>query len=35
MMARVIGEGKMLVEELEGYEAYKQKVKYRLMPWLW
>jgi len=32
---RIVGEEKLLVEELEGYEAYKRKVKYRLIPWLW
>jgi protein-S-isoprenylcysteine O-methyltransferase Ste14 len=32
---RIIGEEKMLVEELEGYEDYKKKVKYRLLPLVW
>jgi protein-S-isoprenylcysteine O-methyltransferase Ste14 len=32
---RIIGEEKLLVEELDGYEDYKKKVKYRLIPWLW
>jgi protein-S-isoprenylcysteine O-methyltransferase Ste14 len=32
---RIIGEEKMLVEELEGYDEYKKKVKYRLIPFVW
>ena len=32
---RIIGEEKMLAEELEGYEAYEKKVKYRLIPFVW
>lgn len=32
---RIIGEEKMLVEELEGYEDYKKKVKYRMIPFVW
>ena len=32
---RIFGEEKMLVEELEGYEAYKNKVRYRLIPFVW
>lgn len=32
---RIIGEEKMLTDELEGYAAYKQKVPYRLIPFLW
>lgn len=35
LTGRIIGEEKMLVEELEGYEEYKQKVKYRLIPFVW
>jgi protein-S-isoprenylcysteine O-methyltransferase Ste14 len=34
-MARVVGEEKMLAGELEGYQAYMQKVRYRLFPYLW
>lgn len=33
--ARIIGEEKMLIHELEGYEDYKKKVKNRLIPFLW
>jgi protein-S-isoprenylcysteine O-methyltransferase Ste14 len=35
LAGRIIGEEKMLVEELEGYEEYKKKVKYRLIPFIW
>jgi protein-S-isoprenylcysteine O-methyltransferase Ste14 len=34
-VARIIGEEKMLMEELEGYVDYKKKVKYRLIPYIW
>jgi protein-S-isoprenylcysteine O-methyltransferase Ste14 len=33
--ARIIGEEKMLVKELEGYTDYRMKVKYRLIPFIW
>jgi len=32
---RIIGEEKTLVKDLEGYLEYKQKVKYRLLPFIW
>jgi protein-S-isoprenylcysteine O-methyltransferase Ste14 len=32
---RIVGEEKMLSEELEGYEEYKKKVKYRMIPYIW
>ena len=32
---RIINEEKVLVRELGGYETYKQKVKYRLIPFIW
>ena len=35
LVGRIIGEEKMLVNELEGYEDYKKKVKYRLIPFVW
>lgn len=35
LIGRIIGEEKMLVNELEGYEDYKKKVKYRLIPFVW
>jgi len=34
-VARLIGEEKMLILELEGYPDYKDKVKYRLIPYIW
>jgi len=35
LTSRIIGEEKMLVNELEGYEDYKKKVTYRLLPFVW
>jgi protein-S-isoprenylcysteine O-methyltransferase Ste14 len=35
LVGRIIGEEKMLVNELDGYEEYKKKVKYRLVPLVW
>ncbi len=32
---RIKDEEIFLEKELEGYRAYKQKVKYRLIPWIW
>jgi protein-S-isoprenylcysteine O-methyltransferase Ste14 len=32
---RIIGEERMLIKELEGYQDYKKKVKYRLIPFIW
>ena len=32
---RIKGEEELLERELEGYSAYKQKVKYRLIPFIW
>ena len=32
---RIIGEERMLLEELEGYAAYTKRVKYRLIPYIW
>src|SRR5574344_403239 len=32
LIPRIFGEEKMLEEELDGYKEYKQKVKYRLIP---
>lgn len=33
--ARIKNEEKVLTEGLEGYKEYKQKVKYRLIPFIW
>jgi protein-S-isoprenylcysteine O-methyltransferase Ste14 len=35
LMARILGEEAMLAKELEGYREYTQKVRYRLVPYLW
>lgn len=35
LVARIRGEEKMLVEELEGYQDYTNQVKYRLIPLIW
>src|SRR6266542_3824420 len=35
LAGRIIGEEKMLVNELEGYSDYKKKVRYRLIPYVW
>lgn len=35
LAGRILGEERMLVDELEGYEDYKKRVKYRLIPLLW
>lgn len=35
LAARIIGEEKMLLSELEDYAEYKAKVKYRLIPFVW
>ncbi len=35
LAGRIAGEEKMMLAELEGYEAYQKKVKYRLIPFVW
>ena len=35
IVVRLKGEEALLTRELAGYEAYKQKVKYRLIPFVW
>jgi len=35
MAARIRGEERLLTAELTGYAAYKEKVKYRLIPYVW
>jgi protein-S-isoprenylcysteine O-methyltransferase Ste14 len=35
LVARVRGEEKMLLDELEGYRDYAAKVRYRLVPGIW
>ena len=33
--ARIRNEEEVLTRELEGYEEYKTKVKYRMIPFIW
>lgn len=35
IVCRINGEEKMMIEELEGYQEYMQKVKYHLLPFVW
>ena len=35
IVVRIVNEEKVLTEGLAGYAQYKQKVKYRLLPYLW
>lgn len=35
LVARIIGEERLLATELEGYTDYQQQVKYRLIPLIW
>ncbi len=35
IVARIRDEEQMLTEELAGYAEYKNKVRYRLVPYLW
>lgn len=35
IVVRILGEEKMLLQELASYEEYRQKVKYRLVPLIW
>ena len=35
ILVRLKGEEELLTRELPGYAAYKQKVKYRLIPFIW
>lgn len=35
LVKRILREEKMLAAELEGYSAYKNKVRYRLLPGVW
>ncbi len=35
IILRIINEEKLLTRELEGYEEYKKKVRYRLIPFVW
>lgn len=35
IIVRLTDEEKLLTKELPGYEAYKKKVRYRLIPFIW
>jgi protein-S-isoprenylcysteine O-methyltransferase Ste14 len=35
LAARIVGEERMLVKDLDGYEAYRAKVRHRLLPGIW
>jgi protein-S-isoprenylcysteine O-methyltransferase Ste14 len=35
LVGRIIGEEKMLINELEGYSEYVKTVRYRLIPFVW
>lgn len=35
IVVRLLNEEKLLSRELDGYEEYKKKVKYRLIPFIW
>lgn len=35
LVLRIIGEERLLTERLEGYEAYREQVRYRLIPRVW
>ena len=35
IVVRILNEEKLLIAELDGYEEYKKRVKYRLLPLIW
>lgn len=35
LLVRIRGEEALLERELDGYAAYRKKVRYRLIPWIW
>ena len=35
IVVRIVNEEKILTKDLAGYEAYKKRVKYRLLPFVW
>jgi protein-S-isoprenylcysteine O-methyltransferase Ste14 len=35
IVKRIKNEEEVLEQELKGYKEYKQKVKYRLIPFIW
>jgi protein-S-isoprenylcysteine O-methyltransferase Ste14 len=35
LAARIVGEERLLITNLEGYDEYRRKVRYRLLPFVW
>jgi protein-S-isoprenylcysteine O-methyltransferase Ste14 len=35
IVIRLVGEEKLLLKELPGYAQYREKVKYRIIPFVW
>ena len=35
IIVRLLDEEKLLTKELPGYDEYKKKVKYRIIPFVW
>ena len=35
IVVRLLDEERFLLENLSGYEEYRQKVRYRLVPFIW
>ena len=35
IVKRIRNEEQVLTKDLQGYEAYKKKVKYRMIPFIW
>jgi protein-S-isoprenylcysteine O-methyltransferase Ste14 len=35
LVARIVGEERLLLRELDGYAAYQRKVRHRLLPFVW
>jgi protein-S-isoprenylcysteine O-methyltransferase Ste14 len=35
LVVRIFGEEKLLTSDLEGYQAYRERVRYRLIPGVW
>ena len=35
LAGRIVGEERLLADELEGYAEYRKKVRYRLIPFIW
>jgi len=35
LMARAVSEERLLIRELEGYAEFVEKVRYRLIPFVW